>query len=360
MFKFYLAAVFGITHFLPAGESEPILKDGTGSLTGEYYRKAAAAFSGEPSSNTRFAIDLSSRATYRDGLNEWAFGHFAGIDSHKVFSSPNGDWGTLTVQLYLTRLENQRKRPYFFEEEDDWELVTRITNFNFTGLSQGEFNIRVGHFEIPFGLEAVVNSNGTLRQLMTGPNLGVKADWGFGFNGTIEKIRYDLTLSRGTGNEYHSRNEPFALAGRIGTADDQETFTGTPGFGLSFFYGDILGHGGKKKKRSRLGVDAATFIGPFTLLGEISAGQDDNADVVNGFAEVNWVTPAENLTVYGQFRSMNRRAKGRWDRASSSAFGLRLTPDNSWALSAQVEQGWSAFPGMDTEAFYSVQARYRF
>ena len=332
------------------------LDDGAGTKT----RNRAADLHDAVLENARYTIDLSTRATYRTSLDEWAFDQFLGIDYAKTFSSLTGDWGTLNAQFYLTRSDNQWRHPYFIEDENDWELVTRITNFNFTGLADGKFNIRVGHFEIPYGLEVGVNSSGTLRQLLTRPNLGVKTDWGVGINGTLPKFKYEFTLSRGTGNEYHSRGEPFVFAGRIGTADDQESFTGSPSYGISGFYGDVLGANSKITNRLRVGIDATRYLGPFTVLGELSAGQDGDANVVNGLGELNWITPGESTTVYTQVRLLNREFTDEWDDATTSVFGIRYTPDNSWALSAQYEQGWSGFNAANGDGFFAMQARYRF
>ena len=321
---------------------------------------ALSRFLEDLDTDARLTLDLSSRAIYETGPNGWAFGQFFGIDYLKTFTSPRGDWGTLIAQVFLTRIDNLERRPQFFESDDDWELVTRITNFNFTGLAAGKFNIRVGHVEIPFGLEIGINSNGTIRQVLTEENLGIVTDWGFGFNGTFPKFKYEFTLSRGTGNEYSSNDDPFVFAGRVGTPDDQESFSGSPGAGLSVFYGDVLGEGGVITTRRRVGLDATTYLGPLTLLGEISAGDDDGDQVFNTLAEVNWVTPREDLVIYTQARTFNQRSDSGWDNDVSAVLGFRFTPNNFWALSAQYEQQLAAADDNMLEGFLTLQARFRF
>lgn len=155
--------------------------------------------------NARWAFDLSARGMYNNRANEWYSAFFMGLDLHKVFSGPDGDWGTLVLQPYVMRLDSPAQ-PAFFEDHHDWELVYRIFNFNYTGLAGGKFNVRVGHFEIPFGLEHVVNTNGTLHDYMHGPNIGIKADWGVSLNGELETFDYEFSLTRGTGNEWSSRD----------------------------------------------------------------------------------------------------------------------------------------------------------
>ena len=137
-----------------------------------------------PGENLRMTVDLSSRIGLTRGGGT-AYQHVIGLDSHKVISGEGGDWGTVVMQGYLTRIDNQAQHPPFFDGADDTQFVYRIVNLNLTRYGRGRFNVRVGHFEIPFGLEHVINTNGTLRDFMHGPNLGVKADWGAGVNGSF-------------------------------------------------------------------------------------------------------------------------------------------------------------------------------
>jgi hypothetical protein len=308
--------------------------------------------------NSRFSIDLSSRTTFATESELWSFDHYLGFDLVKTFTSSSGDWGTLTAQVYLTKLNNQPRHPHFFEGDDDWELVTRITNFNYTGLFDGKLNFKVGHFEIPYGLEVPLNTNGTMHQVLTGKNLGVKADWGIGINGTLPAFKYEMTLSNGTGNELNLGADSYVVAGRIGSPDNQQTFSGTPGWGLSGFYGDVLGKNGITN-RWRVGVDGSIFAGPLTLLGEVSVGQDENDNVVNGLVEVNWVNPSESIVLYTQLRSLNLDQAGGWDDAWSSTLGLRHAVNDRWAISAQAEHDWTRFGGAEEQTFFSFQARIR-
>ena len=233
------------------------------------------------------------------------------------------------------------------------DLVTRVTNFNYTGLAEGRLNFRFGHFELPYGLEVPVNTNGTLRQLGSQSNLGIKADWGFSINGSTESFKYDLTLSNGLGQDINLGSSTHAVTGRIGTPDDQETEMGTPGFGISAFHGDIWSKG-KLLERWRVGVDTIAYVGPLTLLAELSAGEDDADPVINALAEANWSTPSENLLVYLQTSSIHEEKQGDWDSNWSSALGLRYRIDNKWSVSSQIRHDFS-----NDETSVVLQARVR-
>ena len=305
--------------------------------------------------NLRWTIDLSSRAGLFTDTGRIGTTNIVGLDLHKVFSDVQGDWGTLTVQLYLTRIDDIPSPPPFFESDEDWELVTRITNFNYTGLAGGRFNIKAGHFEIPFGLEVPVNTNGTLRQMITARNLGVVADWGVGVNGVLPEAgaTYEVTISRGSGIEYFNRWDPFIVAGRVGTSgrDDLE-------FGVSALHGEIAGRSGTIR-RTRVGVDGQWYPGPIGLLAEVSVGRNDDDDVANALIELNSQNAHETVTGYMQARVFTQRFDSGWDDAASLVWGVRFTPDRHWALSAQFEQNLTVFRG-SRDGVLSVQLRYRF
>ena len=66
-----------------------------------------AEFSGQSwTDNLRFTVDLSYRPVYSGRTGDFGGLGFVGIDLHKVFSDKEGDWGTLTLQTYLTRADN--------------------------------------------------------------------------------------------------------------------------------------------------------------------------------------------------------------------------------------------------------------
>ena len=123
--------------------------------------------------NLRQTLDLAARPIYNARTGDWRHISFIGIDLHKVFSDEDQDIGTLTFQAYLTRFDDFQRFPPFADDPHDWEIVYRILNFNYTALSRGGFNIRVGHMEIPYGLEQIINTNGTLLDYLHNRNIGV-------------------------------------------------------------------------------------------------------------------------------------------------------------------------------------------
>ncbi len=306
--------------------------------------------------NLRWAIDLSARGIFDNRRDEWFSAFFAGLDLHKVFTGPSGDWGTLTLQPYLTRINNP-SHPPFFESNHDWELVYRISNFNYTGLADGRLNIRVGHMEIPFGLEQVINTNGTLRDYIHGRNIGVKADWGVSVNGELADYEYELALTRGTGNEWSSRGDPFLIAGRVGTNRD-ESFS----VGVSALQGEVQKTAllGNTQERTRFGADFVWQTEPVIAMGEISIGKDDGVEVVNGLLELDWTNPCESILVYDQILYFNADLPNGWDHAIANVLGVRWSIDSQSTISAQWNQDLSTFSGSQTTEALSLQVRHRF
>jgi|GEM_PF-413316 len=309
--------------------------------------------------NLRFTLDLSSRAVYSEARDDWSYFQFIGFDLHNVFTGTHGDWGTLMLQGYLTRVDNLAPVPPLFDDGDDWEFVYRIFNFNYTGLTDGEFNLRVGHIEIPFGLEHIINTNGTLRQYIQPQNLGVKADWGAGINGVFPDWEYEAIISTGSGNELELNDGTFTAAGRIGTSRDANT-----AWGLSAFHGEVASPRGPNGfvRKTRAGLDVIHYMGLWGLLGEASIGRDFDADVINLIGEINWTTPDEDVLIYSQIRAFNRRtsAQGGWDDAIRPALGVLYTPDAHWSFSAEFSRDLTTFAGADRSASLALQVRYRF
>ena len=306
--------------------------------------------------NLRWSIDVAARVSFDDRRDAWDNAYFLGLDVHKVFSGQNGDWGTLVLQPYATRLDSPMHPP-FFEDDHDWELVYRIFNFNYTGLANGAFNLRAGHMEIPFGLEQVVNTNGTLRDYLHGRNLGVKADWGVSVNGELPAWDYEVALTRGTGNEWSDRGNPYVAAGRIATSRDEPLSAG-----LSAFHGEVQRTAlpGNTLRRTRFGVDLTWDAGPFVVLAEASAGEDAGMEVANGLVELDWTNPSESLLVYDQLIAFNADMPTGWENATANVLGARWTFCEETSVSFEWRQDLTVFPGSTENTVLRFQVRHRF
>lgn len=301
--------------------------------------------------NLRFTVDASSRSTRFSLQNRQVYVHALGFDMHKVFSGPTQDIGTLILQGYLTRLDNHPAPPGFFDSGDDTEFIYRIFNFNYTGLQGNAPNIRIGHYEVAYGLEHAIDTNGTLRQYQQGRNLGIKADWGVSLNKQLSDYEYEIGWSSGGNQELKSQNGSYVISARIGTPRDENAV-----YGLSLYNSELGG-----TERDRIGFDTRQYFGRHGLFAELSIGKNNDNDVVNGFLEWNVRSNRESWLYYTQLSYLsNETGANATDEALQGVLGLQYTPDNNWDISTQYNRDLSVFGTAQRQTLFSVQARYRY
>lgn len=307
------------------------------------------------SENLRLAGDLSSRVVFRSEEEQAHYQNVIGFDLYKVFSGSEGDWGTLILQGYLTRIDDRNPHPKIFSDEDDWKFVYRIFNFNYSGLGLGKPNIRVGHFEVPYGLEHVINTNGTLRQYGQKSNLGLKADWGISLNGYGQTMDYEVSLTQASGQDvtWRGLEDRYALTGRLGQRDWLDMVD----VGVSAYYAELEADGGR---RWRLGTDARWYYRRAAVWGEVSLGENEGDSILNGLLEFNLINNLASWLGYAQLFYYSQNGTSGWDEAVDFTVGVRYTPDNYWALSSQLKQGLAAFQGRQRVTELAFQIRYRF
>jgi hypothetical protein len=300
--------------------------------------------------NLRLSLDLSSRVVNFDVANEVGSIYTLGIDLHKVFSGPQGDVGTLVLQGYMTQLNNQVKHPPFFENENDSQLVYRIFNFNFTALGSHLPNIRAGHFEIPYGLEHTINTNGTLRDYTHGPNLGVKADWGISLNKEMQHFEYELSYTNGGVQEVDQVAGSYVYAARIGTPRDDNWVLGLAVFDASL--GEV--------NKQRLGLDGQFYAGAYGVFAQLDNGKNGDVKINNAIVEFNWRNANESYLLYLQNFYFSKKMDTDTLDAHAYTLGIRLEPDNHWDMSAQIKQDLTTFSNDGKDTQVSAQLRYRF
>ena len=309
-------------------------------------------------SETRATLDLSSRLIADTDEGETATENFIGFDIHQVLSDAGGDRVTLTLQGFLTRIDNQPRRPDVFEDDDDFAFIYRIFNANFTVAERGRLNLRIGHFEVPFGLEQTVNTNGTLRNFRQSRTIGLLTDWGASLNGTVNGLDYEVSLTRGSGIEWRNRDDPWLVTGRVGRALTQNF-----SIGLSGLVGETLPltGGNGTLRRDRVGLDATYLLGPFTVLAQAAVGEDEDQSIVNTFAELNWQDRHGRFLVYAQALDYYaERAGGGGQHSASAVFGVRWNLDSHWTLSAEIERDTDRFDAEVPTRLLRTQLRYRF
>ena len=304
--------------------------------------------------NLRWDLDLSHRALIDEDGDVGYFGAL-GLDVRNVFAGAGGsDIATVILQPYLLRGDGLSPRPGIFSDDHDYALQWRIFNANVRLLDSGAANLRVGHFELPFGLEQNLDTNGTLRRTPHAQNFGFVADWGATLNGELEALDYELGWSRGSGNEYLDRGGDGVLSGRIGTPRE-----GTTVLGASFVHGDFL-RGATTVRRTRTAVDWTTLWRAWTFQAEASHGRDSAAlDTSRLLVEANWTNPHETHLAWFQLLHTTFDRSGDHDTESEARLGYRARVSRNWTLSAQLTQPLDQPSGGGVPTSLLLQMRFR-
>lgn len=297
--------------------------------------------------NLRASIDASSRIIRSQGKT-WSL-HALGLDVHTVVNGAGGDVGTLVFQPYLVRIDNAPMVPPLFDDEDDHALQWRIANFNYTGLGHGRFNIRVGHFELPYGLEQVAQTNGTLYQMNAAESTGLKADWGVSVNGVLPELEYEVGYMRGGGNDVGTDADGYVV-GRVGLPRDNRWWLGVSALDGEMEQADDL----INRRLTALDVGARLGAG-IAVLFEYSLGTEGGDDVRHLLGEVSWTSLYEITFGYVQWRSSDSDGPQHTE-LEQLAVGARFEPNARWSASMEVRHGFDGPGGRDT---LLAQLRYR-
>ena len=300
--------------------------------------------------DTRHRLDLSVRSVHKAGVERTGLLSAVGLDIHHVYSSSTGpDLGTLRLQGYALRADGLPMTPGFFEDTHDWEWTYRIFDFNYTRLSAKGVNFRIGHYQVPYGLEQTQSTYGTLRDYLSMTNMGIKADWGVTMNGQLPDYEYELSLSRGSGQAYKDLEENYLFAGRIGTPREDNLCVGA-----SFMSGRLPNGG--FMHRERVGVDAIWTLPIVTVLSEINFGKNAETDVASGMLEVNCTSSNEQELAYVQVLGSDTDGDDKYWATLGSLHHL----GEGVSLSAQWKVDLDAFDGKERSEAFMLQLRYRF
>ncbi len=283
------------------------------------------------SNNARWTIDLSALSSNEVQNGESAEIYTIGFDYYTKLTYQDRDIATIIFQPYWVQLKGVSAPPEFFDDGDDNAINWRITNINFTGLSRGKFNIRVGHFEVPFGIEQNLDSNGTLRQF-TFTDRAIKADWGISANGVLPSFDYEFALTRGSGNNWTNDSDPYLVSGRVGAPHINNIV-----WGISYFYGNLLAPQGIVHRR-RAGLDLAYYYYQWEFHNELSFGRDENIDTENAWIEIAWNNRTESLKTYTQWQYRTRDESGDKETLNVFVLGAQWFVSPAIDISAQWQE----------------------
>ncbi|HQP09865.1 MAG TPA: hypothetical protein PKV41_00600 [Candidatus Omnitrophota bacterium] len=248
------------------------------------------------------------------GKREGALKNSLGFEYYKKFANEYGDFLTADLQVRLTY-------DSIMNADEAWGIDIHNAWLEYkAGLGK---QIIFGHFDVPFGLEPLLDTHGTLFQTLAMKNLGFKNDWGIGYKGLVGDYDYTIAAQLGSGMSVRSRDGSHLLSGRIGSSRDREFQ-----YGLSLAYGRVL-HSMEDRTyplpalmsdeavlKKRVGLDAQYLAGPFDFKGEIAYGQNNDEDVVGVLPQIEYAVPRnQNLKfiLQGNYWANDLSDRGRDD-----------------------------------------------
>jgi len=307
-----------------------------------------------------------------------------GFDLMKRFTSDTGDWATVHLQLRMAYRWNQWRPEPWTEGEDDWELEWHEATLRLTRWFRGRMNFKLGHFDVPFGLEPVVDTHGSLIQLQSMRNVGFKKDWGLSLYGQLPSFDYEASLTAGSGMELTHASGSYLTSARVGTP------TGNFSIGFSGLYGKVKEPAGqlgeemaaergaapapgssirtgktlvaevvpdqeKVMTRWRAGLDVRYLYGPLTLKSEVASGRDGGRDIRNALVELDFILVPNRMDLITQVHFTQEDAATRLTgssliRRTLGVLGLRYRATSAITLSAALERDLHSHGGPEEDS----------
>lgn len=309
----------------------------------------------EQEDNSQFVFDFSGRAAYDTNREEWSFTQYYGFDFIKTLTNTTGDYATIILQGGVTRIDNNPSPPFFFDGPTDSQWTYRQFFINLKLAPQDSLNLKIGRFKMPFGLEMLETTSGTLRQVGTAQNLAIKADWGLTLNGVSRGLEYEFGISRGSNQTWETSGSPYAFVARVGTDSTKDSWIGVSAFDAKLF------RPGRTIERNRIGVDAGIEFDAYTLMGEFSTGKNESDDAMHGLIELSWQNSTEEWFGYGQVRMQKQQTSANgWQGPLQSALGIKYSSFQNWILSAELVNDLEKTTSGSRDTTISFQMRYRF
>jgi hypothetical protein len=309
------------------------------------------------------AVDLSTRFVYRPGTGPPGALSWVGLDYVEELTFGDGrSIGTLLLQPFLLRADGLPRTPLLFDEPHDWQVQWRYVSLDVTRWEHLGLSWLTGHFELPFGLERQIDTNGTVRQYTNARNLGVKTDWGTSLHGERAGIDYQVSLTRGSGNDYRDVDDSYAFCLRVGNSLEENLC-----YGVSFMDARLSGQDAPgalpafpSPDRTRLGADFRWRLPRFAVLGEGSFGTNDGEDVWSALLELNATSDDESVLTYAQLAGFGSHGPSGWDDHQSLRLGARYDLGPSATIGVEWSKDLATPAGTEESDVLAIQWRYRF
>jgi hypothetical protein len=240
-----------------------------------------------------------------DDLGGAASRQSAGFELLKKFSNATSTLVSFNFQGRLVRrdgfvpvlndMEGQRRRAWAFEYHnvylDLYNVLNPLLGADRRSANVGRYNLRVGRFYVPFGLNLQTDTHGTVLQLSNERSFGFERDWYAGFWGRLNRhLNYDVYYLAGSGYDLEFKGQRGLAAVRVSLSNKYAAEYGLEG-GVSILSGERLARSGddpmpegndggfsKPTSTQRVGLDARyrrpVRGGLLAVTSELGGGRD--------------------------------------------------------------------------------------
>ena len=219
----------------------------------------------------------------------------------------------------LNDLEGQRWPGWKFEYHnlylDFYNVLNPVLSDEQRGDTVGRFNLRVGRFYVPFGLNLQTDTHGTVLQLSNEQNFGFERDWYAGFWGAINRhLNYDVYYLAGSGYDLKFKGQSGLGAIRLSLANEYSFKYGLEG-GASILGGErLVPNAMNPVDTKRVGIDGryrqAVPTGLLTFSSELSEGRDDSNLVFTQLYQAEYLRASRRWAVATQYRRFQHQGPG--------------------------------------------------
>ena len=299
--------------------------------------------------NFTFKKELYSQFTYsaqdnfedRDGFEKIYSRQSVGFEVLKKFSTKSATIAAVDVQGRFVRrdnfipvvndMEGVERDGWFFEVHnayaDFYNIFNPVLSPKAKGDNLGRFNMRVGRFYVPFGLNTQSDTHGTILQLSNDRNFGFERDWYVDMWGSLNKyLNYDAYYALGSGYDFSFKGQKGLAGGRVSLADKFNIDYGLQA-GASFIYGERIDphaveHSVSVGKASEGNEIVNTMRGGFdvryrkqvpggslTYTTEWSFGKDEGDEVATQLHQLDFLSRKRNWGLSAQYRRFYQNMK---------------------------------------------------
>jgi len=257
-----------------------------------------------------------------------------GFELLKKFSTDTATVAALDVQFRLVRRDHYimvandmegADRTGFYPEYhnvylDFYNVFNPLMGDSARSRHVGRFNLRVGRFYLPFGINLQTDTHGTVLQLSNDRNFGFDRDWYTGFYGSLNRnVNYDVYYLLGSGYYPRFKGQQGLLGARISLGNRFLNEFGLEG-GVAFLGGERIceaavmrspsvearSSGHQMVRTLRAGIDGRythpLSHGTLALTTELSGGQDASDTVFTDLNQLEYLSRSRRWGAAGQYR----------------------------------------------------------